>query len=64
VFATEINFDHPLVALNFVHSAFAKDGPLMKHGDFPGNLPDKSHVVLVDNDAMTAGTTTLTNAVN
>ena len=53
--STQINLDHTLVVLHFIHCAFAENGALVQHGNFAGNLADEDHVMLDDNDAVFAG---------
>ena len=45
VFSAEVNLDHLLVVLHFVHTPFAQNAALVKHRDLARNLADESHRV-------------------
>src|SRR6188768_1730284 len=54
LFSTEVNLNDALIRLHLVHRAFAENMALMQDRHCAGNLADKNHVVLDDDDAVLA----------
>ena len=50
--AAQVYLPHAIVCLYLFDVAFADDGPLVQDGHDAGNLPDKIHIVLDDDDRM------------
>ena len=53
--SSEINFDDARVVLDAFDGAFAQHGSLVHDRDRLGNLPDKFHVMLNDDNGMLVG---------
>jgi hypothetical protein len=50
--AAQVYLPYTIVCLYLFDVAFADDGPLVQDGHDSGNLPDKIHIVLDDDDRM------------
>ena len=50
--SAQINLSYALVCLHLLDGAFANDGALVQDRHDTGDLPDKVHVVLDDDDRM------------